>query len=77
VSAGRDQGHLVFEKESLIAHIDYYIALLSHSTFGIPLARLEVGLSFFSPRFSSLNEVIPEPLVEKYPLLKIRLAPER
>lgn len=77
VSAGRDQGNLVFEKESLIAHIDYYIALLSQSTFGIPLDRLAVGLSIFSPRFSSLHEAISEPLVAKYSQLKIRLAPER
>lgn len=77
VSAGRDQGNLIFEKESLIAHIDYYISLLSQSNFGISLDRLEVALSFFSPRFAVLKEAISEPLVEKYPQLKISLAPER
>ncbi len=77
VSAGRDQGNFLFEQESLNAHIDYYINLLSQSTFGIPLDRLTVSLSIFNPRFSVLHEAIASPLLEKYPDLTIDLDPER
>lgn len=77
VSAGRDQGNFLFEQESLNAHIGYYLRLLSHSKFGVPLSQLEVSLSSFNPRFSVLHEAIASPLLEKYPDLRIRSAPER
>lgn len=77
VSAGRDQGNFLFEQESLNAHLDYYIRILSQSTFGVPLHQLELTLSSFDPRFSVLHETIASPLLEKYPELTISLDPAR
>lgn len=77
LSAGRDQGNWRFEEETLLKHLLYYLTLLSSGPFKVEIGQLDVALTVLSDAFLPIVERIKKQGEERFPGVKIRLAPER
>ena len=66
-TAGRDEGHLKFEIESLIEHIEFYLMIFKHTLSTESYLTIEVFLTDFSNKNTDqLHAQVLSPLSKKY-----------